>query len=72
MSSIISSFGRNVCIDMGTVNSRVLVAGKSVITEPSVVATDPWAKRRKTSSVGPLMNWVSFGHYGRVLSLIIA
>ena len=41
MSSIISSFGRNVCIDMGTVNSRVLVAGKSVITEPSVVATDP-------------------------------
>ena len=41
MSSIISSFGRNVCIDMGTVNSRVLVAGRSVITEPSVVATDP-------------------------------
>lgn len=41
MSSIISSFGRNVCIDMGTVNSRVLVAGRSVITEPSVIATDP-------------------------------
>ena len=41
MSSIISSFGRNVCIDMGTVNSRVLAAGRSVITEPSVVATDP-------------------------------
>ena len=50
MSSIISSFGRNVCIDMGTVNSRVLVAGRSVITEPSVVATDP--KREGVVALG--------------------
>ncbi|MCF0156844.1 MAG: rod shape-determining protein [Veillonella sp.] len=50
MSSIISSFGRDVCIDMGTVNTRVLVAGRSLLEEPSVLATDP--KREGIVAVG--------------------
>lgn len=50
MSSIISSFGRDVCIDMGTLNTRVMATGKAIITEPSIVATDP--RREGVVAVG--------------------
>ncbi|MDY3982829.1 MAG: rod shape-determining protein [Veillonellaceae bacterium] len=51
MSSIFSSFGRDIGMDIGTVNTHVYVEGRGVVlSEPSVVVTD--AKQKNIVAVG--------------------
>ncbi len=51
MANIFSPLGRDLGIDIGTINTHVFVAGKGIVlTEPSLVATD--TKQEEIVSVG--------------------